>query len=485
MKLLELAKKNLQEYISVRETLELIAKTQQTPLSYVAIFLISQNFDTNIYTYDVDKFFIVESNDEFNWGVYQYTNSILSALADDEKYKGALKFNDSELPEILKNTYWKRKELYSLELIKNLSIDFYFRVPDIQIITQYTVYDSKEFDTKNSFSDADVRQLLKNGITGYQYGGTEKYNLIDDFVFSILCFFDYDFNHGYEISKNKLKQIFNKHKVVIKNFNDCLNEFESSFTNKIIPSINDENYLKIIEEELTYTPRIEVEVFNNHNKNTESNVIDLSLNEELNILIKSDYFDIFDSACLMSLDEPSKLNSDINYCDDWKYGEHKQAIKVLNYAIKARKLDEDEGLISRTSLQVFLFERGYIIKEFNDYLKDEATNQSLDNQNSIIDQFKNENEKLKAELLEKDQKIKELELIQTTVNESKLGNTRAENNVTKLLLVLAKIAEIDVSKPHAIHDSLLAQADLLGVDKFPSDETVKKWFIKANNHINN
>ncbi|EOW5402256.1 hypothetical protein ACWJFB_002488, partial [Acinetobacter baumannii] len=87
MKLLELAKKNLQEYISVRETLELIASTQQTPLSYVAIFLISQNFDTNISTYDVDRFFIVHSNDDFNWGTFQYTNSILSNLADNDKYK--------------------------------------------------------------------------------------------------------------------------------------------------------------------------------------------------------------------------------------------------------------------------------------------------------------------------------------------------------------------------------------------------------------
>lgn len=88
--------------------------------------------------------------------------------------------------------------------------------------------------------------------------------------------------------------------------------------------INDEDYLKIIEEELIYIPKVEIDVFEKANQNTSNNVIDLSLKEELNILVKSDYFDIFDSACLMSLDEPSKLNSDINYSDDWKYREHNQ-----------------------------------------------------------------------------------------------------------------------------------------------------------------
>lgn len=208
MKLIELAKKNLQEYISVKETLELISTTQQTPLSYVATFLISQSFETNIPTYDADKYYSIHSNDDWNWGVFQYTNSILSNLADNEIYKDAFTFSGNDLPENLENTYWKRKELYNLELIKNLSLDFYFRVQDIKIIAQYTSFDSKEFESKELFSDSDVKKLLKNGISSYMLGSAEKYNLIDDFVLSSLGFFECNFDKGFEIKRDDLKKIF-------------------------------------------------------------------------------------------------------------------------------------------------------------------------------------------------------------------------------------------------------------------------------------
>lgn len=249
----------------------------------------------------------------------------------------------------------------------------------------------------------------------------------------------------------------------------------------------------------------------------------------IKILAMNDYFTIVESACFISFDEPEKIQAyidsgDFTY-DAWRYGEHIQAVKVIENGIRASNLDiENDGMIPRASLQQFLYERNHIITGFNDnqpryacptvgyaspegYQKERAQllkefeqlESALDQEKkqssllildcqtsqSAIEKLKQENKGLKTELLEKDQKIKELELIQTTADESKLGNTRAENNVTKLLLVLAKMADIDVNKPHAIHESLLAQADLLGLDKFPSDETVKKWLIKANNHINN
>ncbi|MDN8340305.1 hypothetical protein QZJ98_18985, partial [Acinetobacter baumannii] len=63
---------------------------------------------------------------------------------------------------------------------------------------------------------------------------------------------------------------------------------------------------------------------------------------------------------------------------------------------------------------------------------------------------------------------------------SKLGSTRAENNVAKLILVLAKMADIDVSKPYANYESLKVTAELLGIERFPSDENVASWLKKAN-----
>lgn len=89
-------------------------------------------------------------------------------------------------------------------------------------------------------------------------------------------------------------------------------------------------------------------------------------------------------------------------------------------------------------------------------------------------------EKLKAELLEKDKRIIELESIQTTQAKSKLG-TREENNITKVLAVLADMEKkIDLSKPYEAHGVMLKKAELLGIDRFPSNESVKKWFSRAN-----
>ena len=150
LKLIDLAKKNLEEYISVKDVLELIADTQQTPLSFVATFLISQGFETDIPTYDADRFFVIHSNDSYNWGKFEYTNDILANLADNNEYNDSFIFNEHNPPEKLKNTYWKRSELYNLNLIKSLSIDSYFRAQDIRACHQLSqmIVDAKQIADK-------------------------------------------------------------------------------------------------------------------------------------------------------------------------------------------------------------------------------------------------------------------------------------------------------------------------------------------------
>ncbi|MDC5024055.1 hypothetical protein OHW20_03215 [Acinetobacter baumannii] len=99
-----------------------------------------------------------------------------------------------------------------------------------------------------------------------------------------------------------------------------------------------------------------------------------------------------------------------------------------------------------------------------------------------------ENKKLKKELAEAQERIKQLETthqisqveIQTNSEKSKLGSTRAENNVAKLILVLGQMANIDVSKPYANYESLKTKAELLGIERFPSDENVASWLKRAN-----
>lgn len=210
----------------------------------------------------------------------------------------------------------------------------------------------------------------------------------------------------------------------------------------------------------------------------------------IKILAMNDYFTIVESACFISLDEPEKIQAyvdsgDLTY-DAWRYGEHIQAVKIIENAIRANKLDiESDGVIPRASLQKFLFERTCVIPGFNDNLSQQnqstfgtptfqQTEPNIENQNAEI-------ARLRGELAAAQERIKQMELIQTSIaDESKLGSTRAENNAAKLILALSELASIDISKPYAPYESLKTQSELLGVDKFPSNENVATWLKRAN-----
>lgn len=138
----------------------------------------------------------------------------------------------------------------------------------------------------------------------------------------------------------------------------------------------------------------------------------------IKILAMNDFFTIVESACFISLDEPEKIQAyldsgNLTY-DAWRYGEHMQAVKVIEGAIKAKKLDIDhEGMIPRASLQQFLFDRNHVIAGFNDNLPQQ--NQStfgsstlqqaepnIENQNAEI-------ARLRRELATAQERIKQLE----------------------------------------------------------------------------
>ena len=148
--------------------------------------------------------------------------------------------------------------------------------------------------------------------------------------------------------------------------------------------------------------------------------------------------------------------------------------------------------------------KNLIIKGFNDnqidkddsmgLLAEQMTGQSiyisqLENRIEVYESSPQVNhEQLKLELAQAKELIKQLETkqkdekleTQTNQDESKLG-TREENNIIKVLAVLADMEKkIDTSKPYEAHGIMFNKAQLLGIDKFPSNESIKKWFIKAN-----
>lgn len=456
LKLLDLAKKNLREFISIREALEVLSTTQQTPLSYVAAFLISQSFETNISTYNADKYYVIHSNDDWNWGKFEYTYSILTKLADDEEYKHALIFDENNIPEDVTNTYWKRSELYNLDLIKNLSIDSYFRAEDIKNIVGNRTLNLENFESNDYFSDDDVKQILKTGIPSYLTFNLEKLSLIDNYVSSILVFFDCSYDKGFTIKKDELKRLFINHKIIIKGFNDNLsqsNPLESS-------NIWDAHYLNILKDD---APDLEVQdyelfddSFTNYLDESEPSCIQDENNKQqlanqfplhIKILAMNDFFTVVESACFISLDEPEKMQTHIDSGDlvynAWNYGEHIQAVKIIENGIRANKLDiEADGMIPRESLQRFLCGRNHVITGFNDNLS--KLDQSRYGDPSIgytsLESYQKERTQLLKELKQLKSEL-EQEKLQSSLLILDNQSSQSETNQLK-----AKITELENEK---------------------------------------
>ena len=201
-------------------------------------------------------------------------------------------------------------------------------------------------------------------------------------------------------------------------------------------------------------------------------------------LFKKPLLTFHEAACILTGYDPQyveQCQNDTNFKQN--FSNYLGAYDYISTCIDAQMLSYDSysNRLCTSEFKQFLANDDTFINGFNEHLKNKELDQSANNQNPIIDQLKKENEKLKAEVLGKEERIKELELIQTSIaDESKLGSTRAENNAAKLILALSELASIDISKPYAPYESLKTQGELLGVDKFPSDENVATWLKRAN-----
>ncbi|NWK75141.1 hypothetical protein HYG93_12840 [Acinetobacter sp. SwsAc6] len=523
LKLFDLSKKNLEDYISVIDVISVLAKTQETTIKYVAIFLLNQKIEEKIPTYICDKYYVLH-DDEHNWGKYTNTYQVLTEISGNEEFEDVFIFSEKNISKLLSNSYWIQSDLYNLKLFRELSIDFHFRIKKIIDLTKNKKLPVEKFENIEELTIDEVRELLGEDHRSYIKNDHNNF-IISEFVDSLhRCFnyFNLDSNFDTVIEKKILKNILFENGIIIDGFNNDLSEQVKDET------VWDEDYLSQLEEENSL-------VIDNKNDELDfSDFIDSNedflkaSNKQKNypLFYKNETFTVEEAACLISGYEVINVESKSNYVawrnDNPKYVEAENWIYSLIRGNLFEELEHNFYIIRSSELKKYLNKIGKIIEGFNDDGNLSEVEFRLINENSNLkskidelskevqslkassndvgipsvghaspehyqqqrDQLLEENKILKAELLEKDQKIKELGLIQTTVDESKLGNTRAENNVTKLLLVLAKMADIDVSKPHAIHESLLVQAELLGVDKFPSDETIKKWLVKANKHKN-
>ncbi|MHA3079316.1 hypothetical protein [Acinetobacter sp. ANC 5502] len=217
-------------------------------------------------------------------------------------------------------------------------------------------------------------------------------------------------------------------------------------------------------------------------------------------------FTLIEASCILSGDNPISMKRcfhDTNF--DQNYPSFNEAYNFINAAVWAGKFPDDG--IPSALLKTYLQSKGKIITGFNDQMSETSNNefpQKEEKYENIIFSLeldiaieKNKVEQLEKQLQEKDAEIahlqdqlqsKEKELLrlsetQTSEQESKL-HPRAENNVSKLILVLAEMAKIDVSVPYGNYQSIKIQAELLDIDKFPSDENIAGWLKKASSFKN-
>lgn len=204
-------------------------------------------------------------------------------------------------------------------------------------------------------------------------------------------------------------------------------------------------------------------------------------------LFKKPLLTFHEAACIMTGYDPQyveQCQNDTNFKQS--FSNYLGAYDYISTCLDAQMLGYDSysNRLYTSEFKQFLADENTFINGFNDELRHSEvshTDQNFAYDNSTIEQLEKENEKLKTELLGKERRIKELESIQTSIaDESKLGSTRAENNASKLILALSELAGIDISKPYAPYESLKTQGELLGIDKFPSDENVATWLKRAN-----
>ncbi|WP_196781657.1 hypothetical protein [Acinetobacter lanii] len=129
-------------------------------------------------------------------------------------------------------------------------------------------------------------------------------------------------------------------------------------------------------------------------------------------LFKKPLLTFHEASCIMTGYDPQyveQCRNDTNFKQN--FSNYLGAKDYIDACCDAHMLcyNPMDNRIDAKDFKQFLANNDTFIAGFNDYLKSEFIDQNLDNQNSTIDQLKKENEILKAELAEKEQKIKELE----------------------------------------------------------------------------
>ena len=224
VKLLDLAKKNLEEYISIVDVISILAKTQNTPIKYVGTFLLSQKFEEDIATYFCDKFYVIHDNDDYNWGKFNDTNQVLLEISENDELEDAFTFHKKNISILLSSSYWKLSDLYNLKLFRDLSVDFYFGIKKIVHLVKNKKLPIEKFENIEELTIDEVKELLGEDHRTYLKNDQEN-SIISEFVESLQrCFNYFDLNSNFDlvIDKKLLKTVLSENGIIINGFNDDL-----------------------------------------------------------------------------------------------------------------------------------------------------------------------------------------------------------------------------------------------------------------------
>lgn len=149
-------------------------------------------------------------------------------------------------------------------------------------------------------------------------------------------------------------------------------------------------------------------------QNTQSNIAPIkNIDFSKLYLYKTPLLTLHEAACIISENNPEEVDmcrNDSNFPE--YFASYLRALSFLDACVGAGEITCHFDIGSRidaTELKSCLHKNGIIIAGFNDDLQGAELEKNTDANNIELQQLKLENEKLKAELAEKDQKIKELE----------------------------------------------------------------------------
>lgn len=192
-------------------------------------------------------------------------------------------------------------------------------------------------------------------------------------------------------------------------------------------------------------------------------------------LYKQHLFSINECACIISDYDPLEIQKYPHNDIDEIAPDYSRAYSFIGSAIEANKLNVFNYKVDADDFREYLASENIIIAGFNDHLKNEPIDQSLDNQDSITDKLKKENEELRA-------RIAELESWQDNTTEPiELNGIHAINQHKSDLQGMARVIaakkwlEDDTVLIGVMADTVYREVAQYTADMPDTTTTVKNW----------